>query len=66
MTVYTIKVESKIFTFAPWVVQELIRSMLEVEVGQRYSALQVLEHPWVTVSLFQFLLFSSGAVICLM
>lgn len=30
--------------------QELIRSMLEVEVDQRYSALQVLEHPWVTVS----------------
>ncbi|KAM6984563.1 serine/threonine-protein kinase DCLK1a isoform 1-T1 [Tautogolabrus adspersus] len=27
---------------------ELIRSMLEVEVDQRYSALQVLEHPWVT------------------
>lgn len=30
--------------------KELIRSMLEVEVDQRYSALQVLEHPWVTVS----------------
>lgn len=30
--------------------QELIRSMLEVEVDQRYTALQVLEHPWVTVS----------------
>uniref|UniRef100_A0A3B4YNY5 Serine/threonine-protein kinase DCLK2 n=1 Tax=Seriola lalandi dorsalis TaxID=1841481 RepID=A0A3B4YNY5_SERLL len=28
--------------------KELIRSMLEVEVDQRYSALQVLEHPWVT------------------
>uniref|UniRef100_A0A3Q3M759 Serine/threonine-protein kinase DCLK2 n=1 Tax=Mastacembelus armatus TaxID=205130 RepID=A0A3Q3M759_9TELE len=27
---------------------ELIRSMLEVEVDQRYTALQVLEHPWVT------------------
>ncbi|CAB1414048.1 unnamed protein product [Pleuronectes platessa] len=27
---------------------ELIRSMLEVEVDQRYSSLQVLEHPWVT------------------
>uniref|UniRef100_A0A667YPB1 Serine/threonine-protein kinase DCLK2 n=1 Tax=Myripristis murdjan TaxID=586833 RepID=A0A667YPB1_9TELE len=26
----------------------LIRSMLEVEVDQRYTALQVLEHPWVT------------------
>lgn len=24
--------------------------MLEVEVDQRYTALQVLEHPWVTVS----------------
>lgn len=24
--------------------------MLEVEVDQRYAALQVLEHPWVTVS----------------
>lgn len=30
--------------------QDLIRSMLEVEVDQRYTALQVLEHPWVTVS----------------
>lgn len=30
--------------------KELIRSMLEVEVDQRYTALQVLEHPWVTVS----------------
>ncbi|XP_070773027.1 serine/threonine-protein kinase DCLK1-like isoform X2 [Enoplosus armatus] len=28
--------------------KELIRSMLEVEVDQRYTALQVLEHPWVT------------------
>ncbi|XP_069576654.1 serine/threonine-protein kinase DCLK1a isoform X1 [Brachyistius frenatus] len=28
--------------------KELIRSMLEVEVDQRYNALQVLEHPWVT------------------
>ncbi|XP_034746209.1 serine/threonine-protein kinase DCLK1-like isoform X2 [Etheostoma cragini] len=28
--------------------KELIRSMLEVEVDQRYIALQVLEHPWVT------------------
>ncbi|XP_035034436.1 serine/threonine-protein kinase DCLK1 isoform X1 [Hippoglossus stenolepis] len=28
--------------------KELIRSMLEVEVDQRYSSLQVLEHPWVT------------------
>uniref|UniRef100_A0AAX7U9X8 Serine/threonine-protein kinase DCLK2 n=1 Tax=Astatotilapia calliptera TaxID=8154 RepID=A0AAX7U9X8_ASTCA len=27
---------------------ELIRSMLEVEVDKRYTALQVLEHPWVT------------------
>ncbi|XP_037324336.2 serine/threonine-protein kinase DCLK1a isoform X2 [Pungitius pungitius] len=27
---------------------ELIRSMLEVEVDQRFTALQVLEHPWVT------------------
>ncbi|MEQ2200177.1 hypothetical protein XENOCAPTIV_024343 [Xenoophorus captivus] len=27
---------------------DLIRSMLEVEVDQRYTALQVLEHPWVT------------------
>ncbi|XP_029028717.1 serine/threonine-protein kinase DCLK1a isoform X2 [Betta splendens] len=27
--------------------KELIRSMLEVEVDQRYTALQVLEHPWV-------------------
>ncbi|XP_057676809.1 serine/threonine-protein kinase DCLK1-like isoform X2 [Corythoichthys intestinalis] len=26
----------------------LIRSMLEVEVDQRFTALQVLEHPWVT------------------
>lgn len=31
--------------------KELIRSMLEVEVDQRYTALQVLEHPWVTVSI---------------
>lgn len=30
--------------------QELIVSMLQVEVDQRYTALQVLEHPWVTVS----------------
>ncbi|TNN63501.1 Serine/threonine-protein kinase DCLK1 [Liparis tanakae] len=30
--------------------KELIRSMLEVEVDQRHTALQVLEHPWVTVS----------------
>ena len=30
--------------------QELIKSMLEVESEQRYTALQVLEHPWVTVS----------------
>lgn len=30
--------------------QDLIRVMLEVEVDQRFSALQVLEHPWVTVS----------------
>ncbi|KAJ3589728.1 hypothetical protein NHX12_010571 [Muraenolepis orangiensis] len=28
--------------------KELIRSMLEVEAEQRYTALQVLEHPWVT------------------
>uniref|UniRef100_A0A087YD44 Serine/threonine-protein kinase DCLK2 n=1 Tax=Poecilia formosa TaxID=48698 RepID=A0A087YD44_POEFO len=28
--------------------KDLIRSMLEVEVDQRYTALQVLEHPWVT------------------
>ncbi|XP_030217849.1 serine/threonine-protein kinase DCLK1 isoform X2 [Gadus morhua] len=28
--------------------KELIRSMLEVESEQRYTALQVLEHPWVT------------------
>ncbi|CAG5873137.1 unnamed protein product, partial [Menidia menidia] len=28
--------------------KELIRSMLEVEMDQRYNALQVLEHPWVT------------------
>ncbi|KAM6985958.1 serine/threonine-protein kinase DCLK1a [Aplochiton taeniatus] len=28
--------------------KELIGSMLEVEVDQRYTALQVLEHPWVT------------------
>ncbi|XP_067348305.1 serine/threonine-protein kinase DCLK1a isoform X3 [Channa argus] len=28
--------------------KELIRFMLEVEVDQRYTALQVLEHPWVT------------------
>ncbi|XP_030602578.1 serine/threonine-protein kinase DCLK1a isoform X6 [Archocentrus centrarchus] len=28
--------------------KELIRSMLEVEVDKRYTALQVLEHPWVT------------------
>ncbi|KAM3869526.1 serine/threonine-protein kinase DCLK1a isoform 1-T1 [Diretmus argenteus] len=28
--------------------KELIRSMLEVEVDQRYTALQVLDHPWVT------------------
>uniref|UniRef100_G3QBB6 Serine/threonine-protein kinase DCLK2 n=1 Tax=Gasterosteus aculeatus aculeatus TaxID=481459 RepID=G3QBB6_GASAC len=28
--------------------KELIRSMLEVEVDQRFTALQVLEHPWVT------------------
>uniref|UniRef100_A0AAQ5ZL36 Serine/threonine-protein kinase DCLK2 n=1 Tax=Amphiprion ocellaris TaxID=80972 RepID=A0AAQ5ZL36_AMPOC len=28
--------------------KELIRSMLEVEVDQRYTSLQVLEHPWVT------------------
>uniref|UniRef100_A0AAV2JB09 Protein kinase domain-containing protein n=1 Tax=Knipowitschia caucasica TaxID=637954 RepID=A0AAV2JB09_KNICA len=28
--------------------KELIRSMLEVEVDQRYTAPQVLEHPWVT------------------
>ncbi|KAM8897786.1 serine/threonine-protein kinase DCLK1a isoform 2-T2 [Spinachia spinachia] len=28
--------------------KELIRSMLEVEVDQRCTALQVLEHPWVT------------------
>ncbi|KAK6317604.1 hypothetical protein J4Q44_G00130040 [Coregonus suidteri] len=27
--------------------KELIRSMLEVEVDQRYTAAQVLEHPWV-------------------
>ncbi|KAL0994862.1 hypothetical protein UPYG_G00128410 [Umbra pygmaea] len=27
--------------------KELIRSMLEVEVDQRYTSLQVLEHPWV-------------------
>ncbi|KAG7269972.1 hypothetical protein CRUP_021827, partial [Coryphaenoides rupestris] len=27
--------------------KELIRSMLEVEAEQRYTALQVLEHPWV-------------------
>lgn len=30
--------------------QDLIRVMLEVEVDQRFTALQVLEHPWVTVS----------------
>lgn len=30
--------------------QDLIRAMLEVEVDQRFTALQVLEHPWVTVS----------------
>lgn len=36
------------FFFPP--LQDLIRSMLEVEVDQRYTALQVLEHPWVTVS----------------
>ncbi|KAG9263704.1 serine/threonine-protein kinase DCLK1a isoform X1 [Astyanax mexicanus] len=28
--------------------KELITSMLQVEVDQRYTALQVLEHPWVT------------------
>ncbi|XP_061903009.1 serine/threonine-protein kinase DCLK1-like isoform X2 [Entelurus aequoreus] len=28
--------------------KELIRSMLEVEVDPRYTALQVLDHPWVT------------------
>ncbi|CAG00429.1 unnamed protein product, partial [Tetraodon nigroviridis] len=28
--------------------KDLIRSMLEVEVDQRFTALQVLEHPWVT------------------
>lgn len=30
--------------------QELITCMLQVEVDQRYTALQVLEHPWVNVS----------------
>ncbi|KAG7269977.1 hypothetical protein CRUP_021832, partial [Coryphaenoides rupestris] len=30
--------------------KELIRSMLEVEAEQRYTALQVLEHPWVMCS----------------
>ncbi|TWW74618.1 Serine/threonine-protein kinase DCLK1 [Takifugu flavidus] len=28
--------------------KDLIRVMLEVEVDQRFTALQVLEHPWVT------------------
>lgn len=36
--------------FVCLLLKELIRSMLEVEVDQRYTALQVLEHPWVTVS----------------
>lgn len=30
--------------------QELITCMLQVEVEQRYTALQVLDHPWVNVS----------------
>lgn len=38
-------------TSAFLLLKELIRSMLEVEVDQRYTALQVLEHPWVTVSI---------------
>lgn len=42
--------ENKNLTTVCLMLQELIRSMLEVEVDQRYSALQVLEHPWVTVS----------------
>lgn len=40
----------KLISFCVFLLKELIRSMLEVEVDQRYTALQVLEHPWVTVS----------------
>lgn len=32
--------------------QELITCMLQVEVEQRYTALQVLDHPWVNVSIY--------------
>lgn len=32
--------------------QELITMMLLVDVDQRFSAVQVLEHPWVNVSDF--------------
>lgn len=46
LTVGSIKLMSCCF----FLLKELIRSMLEVEVDQRYTALQVLEHPWVTVS----------------
>lgn len=40
----------KLMSCCVFLLKELIRSMLEVEVDQRYTALQVLEHPWVTVS----------------
>lgn len=40
----------KLMSCCDFLLKELIRSMLEVEVDQRYTALQVLEHPWVTVS----------------
>lgn len=40
----------KLTSLCVFLLKELIRSMLEVEVDQRYTALQVLEHPWVTVS----------------
>lgn len=43
----------KLMRFCLFLLKELIRSMLEVEVDQRYTALQVLEHPWVTVSAAQ-------------
>lgn len=33
--------------------QELITMMLQVDVDLRFSALQVLEHPWVNVSIFK-------------
>lgn len=44
----------KLMNLCAFLLQDLIRSMLEVEVDQRYTALQVLEHPWVTVGAIKF------------